>query len=263
MDNLENIPGIDSTQTVKNEVKKPKKKSKTALLVIMAIIFTAIVCVCAYLIYDKATNFKSDETENNNNTSGLPLLEQSALIIGNELYGKATNAYWCNFEFETENMKFDENVPLSYYRVITNYNEIAALFTGNEKEEFETNMMVENLTQEQLAAITDYTGAGLILITDDKVYGSASLCARGSDMSYKKTILEIKSIETDTFSFTTKSYYCDLENDEDFENLEITELWDESESKCIEPATTRVQEKDFVVKRVNDSWTVEDFTLAN
>lgn len=240
-------------ENIVNVENKPPKKPSTALIVLIIIIIISVSSWCGYMVYNRM--FKDGYNKNTDNNSGLEdlaLSKQVALSIGNEIYPKATDAYWCRFEYEGDEVtEFDEDNILSYYRIITNYNQVASIFTNHEKAEFEAVMKVERLTIEQLNLLKDYSQAGFILINDDKVYGSVSLCARGGDINYQKTILIVKQVSSDIIKFTAKSYYCD------------SEKWDNKKDVCNDKDTSDTKENEFTIKKDNQQWLIDKFTLPN
>lgn len=228
-----------------NQVKKNNSKGLYAIIVILSI---AVIGMGLFIMYDKGVIFskttsitKNDNNVINNNEKETTeqivnkLSEEEAMKIGQELWNYAYHTYWGGEPTWSKHLSETPNeYGAKYYICDTTVDEVKAKYTSDFKSEF---------CYSDGSTCYDYKIDEFINTNDG--YQPCDGAQRGGIQTYKETTLTVSDIQSDKIVFTANSAYC-------------------STSFCRESKDTEKEiKKDFIIKKVNDSWLISYFYLPN
>lgn len=184
-----------------------------------------------------------EKADNDNNTSvndkSNVLTEQEALAIGNDLYKKAGNM----FVHRGLNVEVDENSQSVLYRRNDDDSFIASTDFDNDHHEYEKLIIsdVTDLLSEKM--FSEFCSKYEIIKYQDSYYRIAA--SRGANESYNSTELKVLSISSDVIVFDAVSSYFVNPAERFSDNAEL-----------------RYESANFELKKENNFWKVNEFTLA-
>lgn len=209
--------------------------------IIIIILVSAIIIVMGggYIVYknsslknnyteaskdDDLNNTDSNNNKNTNSNVTTSYNQEEILALGNKLWLYAYETFW------------------GYNPVKNNSGEICKTSSEEVRKKYTTDAKISALPSED--------GSNEYIITTDKyIEYFKKMCdgsgGRGGDQSYKDTTLTISDVQEDKITFIATSSYCDS-------------------SFCQSSnETVKERKRNFVIKKENGNWLIDEFYLPN
>lgn len=210
--------------------------NKTSLII--AIIVSLLVGgLVSGFVSVKLVGYNESEKTNNSDKidkteEDVTLSEEEALSLATELYETGKGVHVCG-DIEVKENSVKEYDDFEYYEA-TNWLTLRDNFTSSAK------------VKGQLGDGNYYSIDDTVIEETGKYY--AMECARGSNMSYRGTDLEVVSIKSDVMVFDANSKYCT--DDEEYEDLD-------------DDCETYIVSEPFIVEKENNAWKISRLVYPN
>lgn len=211
--------------------------NKTSLIISIIVSLLVGGLVGGFISVNLVSDNKQEKTNNSEDINKteeeeVTLSEEEALSLATELYETGKGVHVCgNIEVKENSVK--EYDDFEYYET-TNWLTLRDNFTSSAK------------VKGQLGDGNYYSIDDTVIVETGKYY--AMECARGSDMSYRGTDLEVVSIKSDVMVFDANSKYCT--DDEEYEDLD-------------DDCETYIVSEPFIIEKENNAWKISRLVYPN